>query len=161
LQLIEELSSNLIVFDRTSKGSQNDPLLKIAHKSIQEFFLQDPDSLDIPEHLRQYFVSTQDANLELGQACLGYLGFKRYHQPQNISTILENESHAFLRHAATFWYWYLSHAEPSKKLFDEVEEFVRGQAFWTCVAVQSRSAPHLFARYSKLADGRRDRSTTR
>lgn len=154
LQLIEELCSNLIVFDRTSKGSKNDPLLKIAHKSIQEFFLQDPDSLDIPDHLRQYFVSAPVANLELGQACLRYLCFGRYHQPQDISTIIENESHAFLRHAATFWYWYLSHTEHSKKLFDEVEEFVRSQAFWTCIAVQSRSAPYLFARYSRLADRR-------
>jgi len=153
LQLIEELCSNLIVFDRTSKGSKNDPLLKIAHKSIQEFFLQDPDSLDIPEHLRQYFVSTAVANLELGRACLGYLCFRRYHQPQDVSTIIKNESHAFLRHAATFWYWYLSHAERSQKLFDEVEEFVRSQAFWTCIAVQSRCAPHLFARYHRLADG--------
>lgn len=153
LQLIQELCSNLVVFDRTSKGSKNDPLLKIAHKSIQDFFLQDPDSLDIPEHLRQYFVSAPVANLELGQSCLTYLNFRRYHQPQDVSTVIESEDHAFLRHAATFWYWYLSHAESSEELFNEVQDFVRSQAFWTCIAVQSRTAPHLFARYSKVADG--------
>lgn len=153
LQLIEELCSNFVVFDRTSKGSESDPLLKIAHKSIQDFFRQDPDSLDAPESLRQYFVSAPVANLELGLSSLTYLSFARYHQPRDVSTIVENGDHAFLRHAATFWHWYLTHAEHSEELFNKVENFIRSQAFWTCIAVQSRIAPHLFARYNRVADG--------
>jgi hypothetical protein len=153
LQLIEELCSNLVVFDRTSKGSESDPLLKIAHKSIQDFFLQDPNSLGVPDDLRQYFVSGPAANLELGHSCLAYLRYVRYHQPQDVSTIIEPEDHAFLRHAATFWHWYLTYAKHSDELFNQVADFVQSPAFWTCVAVQSRIAPHLFARYSKIADG--------
>ncbi|KAF7509053.1 hypothetical protein GJ744_008448 [Endocarpon pusillum] len=151
--LIEELCSNLILFDRTSKGSESDPLLKVAHKSIQDFFLQDPDSLDVPENLRQYFVSPQDANLELGQASLAYLNFVRYYHPQDVVTIIDTEDHAFLKHAATFWYWYLCHVEPSEELFKKVEIFLRSGAFWTCVAVQSRIAPHLFSCYKEMTEG--------
>jgi hypothetical protein len=153
LNLIQELCSNLVVFDDRSKGSESDPLLKIAHKSIQDFFLQDPDSLEIPDDLRQYFVSVSATNLELGQSCLAYLGYRRYHQPQDVSTILENKDHAFLRHAATFWHQYLNLARHSEELSEKVKDFVQSPAFWTCVAVQSRIAPHLFARYRLISGG--------
>lgn len=35
LALIEDLCSHLVVFDRVSKGNDKDPLLKLAHKSVQ------------------------------------------------------------------------------------------------------------------------------
>ncbi|KAL9623849.1 MAG: hypothetical protein Q9160_001841 [Pyrenula sp. 1 TL-2023] len=151
LQLIEELCSNLFIFDRNSKGSESDPLIKIAHKSIQEFFQQDPYTLEIPQDLRHYFVS-RSASLEIGSACLQYLNLSRYQLPQDIESILENEDHAFLRHAATFWHYYLNNAKHSKQLFEEVEAFVQSQAFWTCLAIQARAAPHLFACYIKDTD---------
>ena len=152
-ELIKQLCSNIVLFDYTSKGSESDPVLKIAHKSIQDFFFQDPNSLGIREDLRQYFVSIPVANLELGRASLAYLNYVRYHQPQDITTIIETEHHAFLRHAATFWHCYLRNAGHSTELFNKVEDFVRSQAFWTCVAVQTSIAPHLFARYREIADG--------
>ena len=154
LELIQELCSNLFVFDRTSKGSEDDPLIKVAHKSIQDFFLQDPDSLDLPnDYVRQYFVSTSAANLELGQSCLEYLSYGRYLQPQDVSLILDKPDHAFLRHAAALWHMYLSEADHSEELFNKVKVFIQSQAFWTCIAVQSRIAPHLFAYYQQTANG--------
>lgn len=105
LPLIEDLCGQLVIFDRVSKGSQRDPLLKLAHKSIQDFFLQDPESLNIPDDLCQFFINLQSANLEIGQACLTYLGYARYQKPIDILAILENDpkEHAFLKYAATFW----------------------------------------------------------
>lgn len=151
LQLIEELCSNLVILDRNTKGSDTDPLVKIAHKSIQEFFQQDPDLLEIPQELRQYFVS-QAAKLEIGSACLQYLNLSRYQRYQDVGSILQSEDHAFLKHAATFWHQYLGDAEHSEHLFEEVEAFVQSQAFWTCLAVQAHTAPHLFACYIEEAD---------
>ncbi|KAI9658923.1 MAG: hypothetical protein M1821_001883 [Bathelium mastoideum] len=153
LDLIEELCSNLIIFDRTSKGSEADPLLKIAHKSILDFFLQDPGVLDVPENLHQYFISSDIACLELGRSSLNYLKYARYHQKQDISNLLDLPDHAFLKHAATFSYWYLSYAKPSAKLFEDILDFVKSPAFWSCIAVQSKVAPHLFARYEQSDHG--------
>ena len=154
LKTIEELCSNLIVFDRSSKGSDSDPLLKIAHKSVLEFFQQDPRTLGAPDDLHQYFVSPETANLELGQSSLIYLNYARYHQKQDVSELLDHPEHAFLKHAATFWYWYLSHASCSAHLVDDVVTFVKSPAFWSCIAVQSKVAPHLFARYTEIDHGR-------
>ncbi|KAF2191706.1 hypothetical protein K469DRAFT_735712 [Zopfia rhizophila CBS 207.26] len=154
LEVIQKLCSNLVVFDRTSKGSEDDPLIKVAHKSIQDFFLQDPDSLDLPnDYVRQYFVSTSAANLELGQSCLKYLSYGRYLQPQDVSLILDKPDHAFLRHAAALWHMYLREADHSEELFNKVKVFIQSQAFWTCIAVQTRIAPHLFAHYQQTANG--------
>ncbi|KAF2878452.1 hypothetical protein BDV95DRAFT_22417 [Massariosphaeria phaeospora] len=153
-ELIEELCSNLIVFDRTSKGTHNDPLLKVAHKSVQDFFVQDPDTLDLPDKsLKQYFVSYAHANLELGQAALSYLSYQRYNEPQDIPTLLKHEDHAFLRHAAVFWHHYLDKTEHTRDLSERVVRFAQSQAFWTCTAVQSRVAPYLFGRYKRSFGG--------
>ncbi|KAF2455725.1 hypothetical protein BDY21DRAFT_71317 [Lineolata rhizophorae] len=76
----------------------------------------------------------------------------RYHQPQDVSAVVEAGEHAFLWHAATFWYWYLSFAVHPEELFDEVVGFIHSPAFWTCVAVQSCTTPHLFARFTRVAD---------
>jgi hypothetical protein len=147
-ELIEELCSNLIIFDRHSKGTQDDPLLKVAHKSVQDFFLQDPNSLSLPDNnLRDFFVTGETADLELGQAAIFYLSYTRYQQPQVIASIIEDHDHAFLRHAAVFWYRYLRGARHTKALAEKVTSFVQSEAFWTCTATQIYLAPHLFARY--------------
>jgi hypothetical protein len=163
LPLIEDLCSPLVIFDRVSKGSQRDPLLKLAHKSIQDFFIQDPESLNISDDLRQFFINLHSANLEIGQACLTYLGYARYQKPIDILAILENdpeEEHAFLKYAATFWFWHLTRAGHSSQLFTAVDRFVRSPAFWTCLAVQSKIAPHLFARFVESKEGYFHLSTT-
>ena len=129
LELIEELCSNLVIFDRSSKGSESDPMLKIAHKSIQDFFQQDPATLKAPNDLHQYFVSSAAANLELGRASLAYLNYGRYRQKQDLSALLDLPDHAFLKHAATFWHLYLSNAPHCPSLSDDVIGFVKSSAF--------------------------------
>ncbi|KAL5371287.1 hypothetical protein DPSP01_014369, partial [Paraphaeosphaeria sporulosa] len=147
-ELIEELCSSLVVFDRTLKGAESDPLLKFVHKSVQDFFMEDPESLQLPdERLRAYFVFPDKANLILGTACLAYLNYGRYHVPQDTSNIIGRDDHGFLRHAATFWHHYLSGAKKSTELYQLTVNFTRTKAFWTCVAVQSHVAPFLFGTY--------------
>ncbi|ORY04110.1 hypothetical protein BCR34DRAFT_604961 [Clohesyomyces aquaticus] len=154
MELIEELCSNLIKFDRGTNGTDDDPVLKVIHKSVQDFFLQNPESLDLPDaSLRQYFVTSEAANLELGQSALSYLSYVRYNRPQDVSALMKNKEHAFLQHAAIFWYRYLDDATSSRSLSAKVVDFVRSEAFWTCVAVQAQIAPHLFALYTNTGCG--------
>ncbi|KAF2003040.1 hypothetical protein P154DRAFT_520394 [Amniculicola lignicola CBS 123094] len=159
-ELIEELCSNLVTFDRITKGTENDPLLKVAHKSVQDFFLQDPDDLELPdEKIRSFFVTTEKANLVLGRSALSYLSYLRYSEAQDVSLIVEQDDHAFLRHAAAFWHRYLTDASLSKDLNEQVLGFVRSEALWTCIAVQSLIAPHLFAQYRRFLCGYNYQST--
>ncbi|KAF2264298.1 hypothetical protein CC78DRAFT_533359 [Lojkania enalia] len=152
--VIERLCCNLIVFDRRGKGHDVDPYLKVAHKSIQDFFQEDPDTLELTDNkVRKYFVLASEANLMLGQSSLSYLRYLRYNQPRDVDTILDDDNHSFLKHAATFWHRYLSAAPHSKDLHDQVVDFARSEAFWTCIAVQSRVAPHLFGWYMKTKSG--------
>ena len=60
--LIESLCSHLVIFDRTDRGSETDPLLKLAHKSVKDFFLQDPHSLNVAEGKYRIVHSTYTRN---------------------------------------------------------------------------------------------------
>lgn len=81
-------------------------------------------------------------------ACLNYLSYERYNKPSTISTILDDEQHAFLRYAATFWYCHIHCEEPSPLLSKQVQQFVESPMFWHCVAVQCKVAPYLYTRYN-------------
>jgi hypothetical protein len=147
--LVEELCGPLVDFERRSEESEHDPVLRLSHKSVQDFFLQDPASLGVTDTLAKYFIHEQAANLEVGRLCLTYLTYARYHRDLDIANILRddpNNEHAFLRYAATFWFWHLMRVEHPETLFQLVESFLRSPAFWTCLAVQTRVSPHLFAR---------------
>lgn len=147
--LIESLCSHLVIFDRTVKGRENDPLLKFAHKSVKDFFLEDPLVLNVTKSLHPFFVNLEAGNLEIGRACVTYLSYDRYQNPQvHHNVFFDNDpdgEHAFLKYAATFWFWHLINTDHSRSLFDFVEKFIRSPAFWTCIAVQCKIAPHLFA----------------
>jgi hypothetical protein len=145
LELVEELCSNLVLFDHTGP----DPLLRFAHKSIHDFFLQSPDTLHIPQELQKYFVTVKKANLELGMSCLRYLNCPRYQTLQDIGNLVEQDDHAFIKHAATFWYLYLNKIKPTDDVYQQVIEFVQSFAFWTCVQVQCRISRYLWVRYFK------------
>jgi hypothetical protein len=154
--LIEEICGPMVVFDRVSKGSKDDPLIKLAHKTVQEFFVQDPASLGVPEELRRFFTDQQSASLDIGQTCLTYLSYARYQEPLNILDILKNDrsnDHAFLKYAATFWFWHVHDAGPSDDLYCQVKDLIHSDAFWNCLVVQAETAPHLFARYTKEGCG--------
>ncbi|KAF2736869.1 hypothetical protein EJ04DRAFT_575086 [Polyplosphaeria fusca] len=148
VNVVEKLCGNLIVLDRCGKCNKDDPYLKVAHKSVQDFFMADPGELDLPDdRVRKFFVSSQEANEMLGRCSLSYLRYLRYNQPQDTVAMLEKSEHAFLSHAATFWYRYLDEVTPTQELYDNVVAFIQSGAFWNCVWVQARVAPHLFGRY--------------
>ena len=155
-ELVGNLCGALLTFDHVSKGSEDDPLLKLAHKSIQDFFLENPASLNVPDNLSQYFVNPDTANQEMGLVCLTYLNYARYQKPLGVSQILKNDrerEHAFLSYAARFWFQHLIGISHSENLFSIVKRFVYSPAFWTCMTVQSVIAPHLFSQLIECKRG--------
>ncbi|KAJ3958819.1 hypothetical protein N0V92_004573 [Colletotrichum tropicale] len=78
-----------------------DAVVKFSHKSVQDYFQQDPKAdRNISERIRMFFVHDSDtANTELGVDCLRYLMNDRYGQFQDIDSLLESKSkeHSFLR----------------------------------------------------------------
>ncbi|KAH7125546.1 hypothetical protein B0J11DRAFT_308728 [Dendryphion nanum] len=148
-ELIQDLGSNLITFDSSLDDNDDDPFVKVSHKSVSDFFCQDPVSLGLWDpDVQQYFVTREEANLELGKAALNYLSALRYEQPQDVSTITLTKEHSFLSHAANFWYSYLGRTPSSKELSKKVIDFIRSEAFWTCIAVQCCISPYLHAVYT-------------
>lgn len=151
--VVEKLAVNLIVFEYP-EGVSDDPLVKVLHKSVQDFFLQRPETLELPDpRTKQFFVNREAARITLGHAALRYMKYERYRHPPDIPALLLDKEHAFLKHAAIFWHRYLSESGTPKEIILEVIDFVQSEQFWTCVAVQSRTAPHLFARYTRKGSG--------
>ncbi|KAK3322628.1 hypothetical protein B0H66DRAFT_211189 [Apodospora peruviana] len=152
--LIQDLCGSFITFDRSTRGTETNPVVKLGHKSVQDLLFGDPEKLDVPSHLRKYFMAEKIADLEMGRNCLTYLKYKRYWTlsgpPENFET---DPDHAFLRYAAVFWHLHLSYCDrPSPELRHEVHDFVRSPAFWNCVRVQIRVARYLFARYIRMSN---------
>lgn len=156
LKIVTELCGPLVFNDELTKGgSKKNPILKLCHKSVQDFFLQNPDSITGMEkspHLHKYFVTPDQANLELGLDCLTYLSYERYQKPGlDLSSLCSKdtvpEDHAFLLYAATFWAQHLTVSNPSPEVIEAVMKFVKNPAFWNCLSVQARVVPYLFARY--------------
>ncbi|MCJ1391931.1 hypothetical protein MMC18_004798 [Xylographa bjoerkii] len=111
--LIEELVGQLVIVDRVLKTDETDPFIKFAHKSIYDFFIQSPKALGAPDRLGKFFVDIPLASLELGRTCLTYLSYSRYQDPVDILASLVDDpeqEHAFVKYAATFWFWHLMSA---------------------------------------------------
>lgn len=129
------------------------PTVRMAHKTVGEFLIQDPATLDfVDQDCHKFFVKVEEGNLELGKKCLTYLSYKRYSSPEDLSILGDfrkvTEQHPFLIYAALFWYQHLDRHGGSKELYERVRSFLRTPNFWTCIRVQSKYAPHLFARLS-------------
>lgn len=151
---IEKLCCPLIILDRTE--SDINPTLRLAHKTIGEFLVQDPELDNIPKECRKFFVNLHNAHLDIGRICLTYLSYTRYANPIDLETELEYthlRKHAFLRYAAIFWHRHLSNVEGTQALFDKVSSFLRSNNFWACMRVQSMYAPYIFARLTSEEDG--------
>ncbi|KAJ0376891.1 hypothetical protein COL26b_004947 [Colletotrichum chrysophilum] len=147
-ELIEDLCGPLV---------KCDPVVKFSHKSVQDYFQQDPKrDRNISERIHMFFVHDSDAaNTELGLDCLTYLMYDRYEQFQDIDNLLESRSkeHSFLRYASTFWFQHLFSIQPDAAVRQRVERFLKSKAFWTCLSVQSRVAPFLFGFYAHRETG--------
>jgi len=128
------------------------PTLRLVHKTIGDFLTQDPTALDfVTQNCYKFFVDQKAGNAELGKRCLTYLSYKRYADATSFDTSLDNEitlEHGFLKYAAVFWHRHLQHAGGSDELFEHVRDFLKSSNPWTSIRVQSRYAPHMFARLS-------------
>jgi hypothetical protein len=153
---IESLGGSLIQIEDAGTGDKYDWRIQFVHKSVLDFFKEDPDTLGIRGDrldLRSFFVSDRQGNLEVGQCCLRYLQLSRYQDKINIGDLKPKNEHAFLRYAAAFWFEHLHDVEHSMALLQEVKSLVESKAFWNCLAVQVETRPHLFARYTQLFGG--------
>lgn len=155
IEAIRDLCSPLVVFDKPGQGDEpGNPLLKLCHKTVEEFFRQSPENLDLrTASLRRYFVTSEQANESIGLDCLTYLQYDRYQKPDivlSLDPILRKpvpREHAFLAYAATFWAQHLEYVSPTPEIYQAVREFLCSPAFWTCLAVQVRVGRYLFGRY--------------
>ncbi|KAG5799599.1 hypothetical protein H9Q69_001437 [Fusarium xylarioides] len=130
--------------------------VSLFHKSVKDFFLEPKNHEKIEEYLPGFFMDELNASEELGVNCIEYLDDERYQKPRNLKALVtQNPSsydNAFLRYAAVFWHIHLHNVEPKPETLKSVTKFLRGPGFWTCIYVQSHTAPHFFARYKKTRD---------
>ena len=141
--LIEALCRPLIVLDRVN--DYLNPTLRLAHKTVRDFFIQDPDNLGTNQDCKQFLVNDTSDRLELGKACLTYLSYSRYEKPIDLDHFASLKDHAFLVYAALFWHVHLENIHHTEELFDIVDKFMRSPNYWTCMQVQSKFAPYSFA----------------
>lgn len=153
---IENLCSPLATFGKPREGDADDsPLLKLCHKTVEDFFLQDPKDLEIDPNskLRKYFVTYKRANEAMAVDCLTYLRYKRYENPTlKIGAILSKpiaKEHAFLPYAAMFW---TQHCDwigqfPAREVTEAALNFLQSNTLRTCLEVQAHVGPYLFGRY--------------
>ncbi|KAF3025055.1 hypothetical protein E8E14_014449 [Neopestalotiopsis sp. 37M] len=146
----------------TLEGRDEDPIethiVKFYHKTIEDFLLQDPNMLKLESiDSRRYFVTENDAHREMGMLCLTYLMDQQYSECQDLEALVKSvdkgKDQAFLRYAATFWCQHLNEAKPTPIVVEQVTQFLKSKAFWTCIGVQSHTAPHLFGTYIALKSG--------
>ncbi|KAI5924921.1 hypothetical protein F4810DRAFT_102735 [Camillea tinctor] len=153
LELVKSLGGSLIRLE-SSEDENDDCRIKFVHKSVLDFLKEDPEKLGIASNrpdLRYFFIDEKEGHLEIGRSCLKYLQFKRYQAKVDMPTVLSNrDEHAFLRYSAAFWFEHLQHINHSTELFSEVKSFSESLSFWTCLAVQLKVRPHLFARYTGI-----------
>lgn len=124
------------------------PIVKLSHKSVQDFFLLRHD-LTPPVHLSKYFVDRASAHREMGRMCLTYLSFKRYESADGLPESFKTDpEHAFLRYASVFWFQHLDmRGVACEEMRQEILKFLKSGGFWTAFRVQTRVARYLFARY--------------
>ncbi|KAI0540402.1 hypothetical protein GGR58DRAFT_145064 [Xylaria digitata] len=153
--LIRDLCGSLIIIEQHASESSQSPLIKFCHKSVKDFFQQDPKTCDlgVKESLHKYFVTPSRAHEEIGLDCLTYLMYGRYSKHIDLGfldSVIPKE-HAFLRYAATFWFQHLGDEtikEPCPAVSLAVREFISSKGFWNCLRVQSHVVPYLFGRYT-------------
>jgi hypothetical protein len=151
-QIVDRLCAPLLIFDKTGRGTEGNPVVWLCQKTVEGFFLQSPDKLKFhvnPEHL-YWFTTSRTTSEELGRDCLAYLQYARYVKPLDLKLILEKGAgeHAFLPYAATFWFQHLDDARVTPELVENVSKFLKSKAFWNYLRVQSNVAPFVFGCYS-------------
>ena len=146
--LVKQLCCPLILLDSNKSSGGQELYLRYFHKSTRDFFLQDPANLEIKGGSEVFFSAAGQSHLELAKICLSYLQDKQYQTPQDVRPESANfgEEHCFMRYAALFWHRHVTYAGPSEHLLSLVSKFLRSTNFWSCIRVQTSTAPYLFAR---------------
>ncbi|KAI1123930.1 hypothetical protein F5Y10DRAFT_269613 [Nemania abortiva] len=154
-ELIQDLCGSLIIVEQHTSEPSRGSLVKFCHKSVKDFFQQDPKTgdLGVDESLHKYFVAPANAHEEIGLDCLTYLMYSRYSKHLDLGFLNSTipKEHAFLRYAAAFWFQHLgdeSIETPSPTAEQAVREFISSKNFWNCLRVQSHVVPYLFGRYT-------------
>ncbi|KAI1335370.1 hypothetical protein F5Y15DRAFT_419856 [Xylariaceae sp. FL0016] len=155
-EAIVDLCGSLVVFERPTGQPKQDgsPIVRLCHKSVQDFFLQGPET-EVKPTLRKFILSPNAAHIELGLDCLDYLMYSRYAKHLDLEFLKSKnpKEHSFLRYAATFWFQHLeaeSDTTPSFEVVQAVKKFIGSRNFWTCLQVQSQEVPYLFGRYTSV-----------
>lgn len=145
---IRQLCGSFLAIDFSSADTTQSPIVKLSHKSVQDFFLLRHDLIP-PDHLSKYFVDRSSAHREMGRTCLTYLRFRRYESPDGLPESFETDpEHAFLPYASVFWFQHLDmRGVAREEMRQEIRDFLQSCAFWTAFRVQTRVTPYLFARY--------------
>ncbi|KAI0183828.1 hypothetical protein EV127DRAFT_351879 [Xylaria flabelliformis] len=153
-ELIRDLCGSLIIVEEHVSESNRSHIIRFCHKSVKDFFHQDPKTADlgVDESLHKYFVAPSNAHEEIGLDCLTYLMYSRYSKHIDLGFLDSAipKEHAFLRYAATFWFQHLGDkfiSKPSPAVSKAVQEFISSKNFWNCLRVQSYVVPYLFGRY--------------
>jgi hypothetical protein len=124
------------------------PTLRLVHKSIGELLSRDPKTIDfVTKDCYKFFVDFSKGNEDIGRRCLTYLSYNRYQDFQNVD-LDDDATNGLLKYASVFWHKHLQDAGGSQELFEVVRKFLKSANFWTCVRVQSKFAPHTFAKLS-------------
>jgi hypothetical protein len=155
---ILDLCGPLITLEKRDGDSIDKHIVKFYHKTIKDFLLQDPDALGVENtSSRKYFVTEEEAQRELGVICLSYLMDQQYSECRDLEKLVKSvdkdKDQVFLRYAATFWCQHLSESKPDPEVVQQITQFLKSKAFWTCLGVQSCTAPHLFGTYIALKSG--------
>jgi hypothetical protein len=128
------------------------PTLRLVHKSIGDFLTQDPANLDfVTRNCYKFFVKYKEGNAEIGKRCLTYLSYRRYENSVNLGLDNDSSEHGLLKYASIFWHTHFQRAGPNKELFERMRDFMRSSNVWNCVRVQSKFAPHMFAKLSYIS----------
>lgn len=123
------------------------PAIRLVHKSIGDFLTQDPTTIDfVTESCYRFFIKYQEGQTEISRRCLTYLNYEVY-DDFNVAELDEDSvDHGFLKYASIFWHQHVQEAGPSEYFYDEIKELLRSPNMWTCVRIQSKFAPHMFAK---------------
>lgn len=159
--VINDLCGSLLLLDSSSDQNKTNPKVKLFHKTIQDFLLQDPQDLPIDEsfshveefrlkEMKKFFIQPSVGSVKLGITCMTLLRYRRYKSFSTAKAILDDNSteNAFLKYAAAFWFLHFMDTEHhSEEVFEEVRAFMESPSFWTCVALQSYVVPYNFGCY--------------
>ncbi|KAI1138062.1 hypothetical protein F5Y05DRAFT_404359 [Hypoxylon sp. FL0543] len=156
IERIKSVCGSLIELNGPKHARDGNHQITFFHKSFPDFLKENPAIFGINrDDLRCFFVDRKLGNLEFGQHCLKYLNFQRYqHRIDDLDRILdEDEEHAFLKYAASYWLEHLQHVDHSQSLFEDVKAFARSPSFWVYLAVRAKVRPHTFVGYKPMDSG--------